>query len=78
MADNFGTDSGAFEEVADCFTENGVFELASGERAQRRSTIVRMLEGVRQTARPGDEAEDAAAAAASFVCHHVTTFTCDR
>jgi len=63
MAYNFGT-------------ENGVFELASGERAQRRSTIVRMLEGVRQSARPGDEAEDAAAP--SFVCHHVTTFTCGR
>ena len=73
---NFGTDGGTLEEAADCFNENGVFELAYRERAQRLSTIVRMLEGIRQSARPADEAEDAVPP--SFVYHRFTAFACDR
>jgi ketosteroid isomerase-like protein len=67
---NFGTDRGAFEEVADCFTENGVLEVATGERAQGRPAIVAMLQGVAPHANSADA--EGAATTAHYVHHHVT------
>jgi hypothetical protein len=70
IAYNFGTDRGSFEDVAECFTEGGVLELASGQRATGRAAIVSMLEGVGPSAHPGDDAGGAAAPA--YLHHHVT------
>lgn len=67
---NFATDRGAFEDVAACFTEDGVLEVASGERAAGRLAIVSFLEGVGPSAEPGDQVEGPAAP--SYVHHHVT------
>ncbi|MGH8985441.1 MAG: nuclear transport factor 2 family protein [Acidimicrobiia bacterium] len=67
---NFATDRGAFEDVAECFTENGVLELASGERVTGRAAIVSLLEGVGPNADRSDNADGAATP--SYVHHHVT------
>jgi hypothetical protein len=67
---NFATDRGTLEEVAECFTGNGVLELASGQRATGRAAIVSLLEGVGPNSNLGDDARGTATP--SYVHHHVT------
>jgi SnoaL-like domain len=66
---NFATDHGAFDDVAACFTEDGVLEVSGSESAAGRAAIVALL----TTVVPDGDHSASGRATPRYVQHHVAS-----